>query len=75
MSNQPAAKIRDGVLSVTIWKNEREDDKAYYAVTLSKSYKDGEVWKETDNLNADDLLKSSNLLQQAYNKILELKTE
>lgn len=75
MSNQPAAKLRDGVLSVTIWKNEREDDKAYYTSILSKSYKDGDEWKDTDNLNADDLLKAAHLLQQAYSKILELKAE
>lgn len=75
MSNQPVSTVRDGVLKVTIWKNERgEDNKAFYSANLSKSYKDdADEWKETDSLNTDDLLKVSNLMHQAYNKILELK--
>lgn len=71
---EPAAKFRDGVLTVTIWKNETEDNKAFYSANLTKSYKDSsDEWQETNSLNYDDLLKASNLFQQAYNKIIELK--
>ena len=76
MTNQPAkptAKLRDGVLSVAVWANKSEDGKLFYSTTFARSYKDGEDWKETTSLNADDLLKVSRLLQRAYDKIVELK--
>ena len=69
MSNKPAHKIRDGLLAVTIWENEH-DGKAYYSVDLTRSYKDGDTWKETKSLSTRDLLKAANLLNQAYNWII-----
>lgn len=73
-NNEPAVKLRDRGLTVTIWENESEDGKSYYSANLSKSYKDSEdEWQETSSLNADDMLRAANLLQQAYNKILELR--
>jgi len=71
---EPAAKFRDRGLTVTVWENDTEDGKTYYSANLTKSYKDSsDNWKETTSLNADDMLRAANLLQQAYNKILELR--
>lgn len=62
----PAHKIRDGVLQVTIWRNTTEKGH-YYTVNPSRSYKSGdETWKESDSLNADDLLAMAELLREAY---------
>lgn len=74
MSNAPYLKLRDGTLSVTVWEK-NNDGKAYHSAILRKSYKndDGE-WQETDNLNGNELLKAANLLQKAYNDILELRS-
>lgn len=73
-NNEPVAKIRDRGLTVTVWENSGDDNKVYYSANLSKSYKDSsDEWQETTSLNADDMLRGSNLLQAAYNKILELK--
>lgn len=75
-TNEPIAKFRDRGLTVTIWENTNDDDKKYYSANLTKSYKDdADEWQETTNLNSDDLLRSANLLQQAYNKILAIKTK
>ena len=66
MAQQPAHKISDGALRVTIWKNTGEKG-AYYTVTPSRGYKNGDdIWKETDSLNADDLLAMAELLRDAY---------
>ncbi len=75
MTTQPAAKLRDRGLSLAIWENQAEEGKQnYYSVNLTKSYKDSDdEWQETTSLNADDMLRAANLLQQGYNKILELK--
>jgi hypothetical protein len=64
--SQPAHKVRDGVLQATIWRNQGERG-PYYSVNLSRSYRQGdETWKETDSLNADDLLAMAELLREAY---------
>ena len=66
MSNQPAHKIRYGVLSVTIWRNTSEKGN-WYSVIPSRSYKAGdETWKESDSLGFDDLLTMAKLLDLAH---------
>ncbi len=67
--SKPAHKIRDGVLQVTIWRNQGEKG-PYYTVNPTRSYKQGdETWRETDSLNADDLLAMAELLHEAYDWI------
>ena len=64
--SQPAHKVRDGVLQVTIWRNSGEKGN-WYSVVPSRSYKQGEdSWKETDSLNADDCLAMAELIREAY---------
>ncbi len=71
--SQPAQKIRNGCLSVTIWRNVNEKG-TFYSVTPSRGYKVGdETWKETDSLGFDDLLAMANLLNQAHSWIVEAK--
>jgi hypothetical protein len=63
--SQPAHKLRRGVLQVTIWRNHGENS-TWYSVVPSRGYKSGDdAWKETDSLNADDLLPMAKLLEQA----------
>jgi hypothetical protein len=63
--SSPAHKIRRGVLQVTIWRNTSEKG-TWYSVIPSRGYKQGDdAWKETDSLNADDLLPMAKLLDQA----------
>lgn len=57
---QPAAKFRIGYVTATVWKN---DD--FFNVVLSKSYKDGDEWKDTDQLGHGDLLNGVKALQRA----------
>lgn len=73
MSNEPAAKLRDGLLNATVWANQTSEGKTFYSTTLTRSYKQGEEWKQSDSLNTDDLLPAARLLQRAYDEILELK--
>jgi hypothetical protein len=62
---KPAHKIRDGALSVTIWRNDG-DKGPFYSITPSRSYKQGEEWRESDSLNADDCLAMAELLREAH---------
>jgi len=69
MSQQPAHKLRYGVLQVTIWRN-TGDRGPWYTVVPTRSYKQGDdPWKETDNLGTDDLLPMAELLRQAFSWI------
>ncbi len=61
---KPAHKIRSGALTVTIWKNDGEKG-SWYSVTPSRSYKQGDVWHETNSYGQDDLLRLGKLLNEA----------
>jgi hypothetical protein len=66
----PVIKFRDGALQVVIWRNTSTDGKSYYSATPQRSYRQGDdTWRETDNLNGDDLLAMAELLREAYDWI------
>ena len=69
--SQPAHKVRFGNLSVTIWRNiSTEKGTTWYSAVPNRSYKNGdETWKDSDSLNADDLLIMAELLRQAFSWI------
>src|SRR3954471_6398553 len=63
----PAIKFRDGCLQVVVRRNTSTEGKTYYTANPQRSYKAGDdTWKETDSLNADDLLAMAELLREAY---------
>jgi hypothetical protein len=62
---KPAHKIRHRAITVTIWKNSG-DKGAWYSVTPSRSYKQGEEWKESDSFGEDDLLLLAQLLTESH---------
>ena len=61
---QPAAKFRLGFVTATIWKNGD-----FYSTVLSRSYKDGEDWKDTEQLASGDLMDAVRVLQRAEDYI------
>jgi hypothetical protein len=64
--SSPAIKFRDGCLQVVVWRNHGERGH-YYTVNTMRSYKQSDdTWKDTDSLNADDLLPIAELLREAY---------
>jgi len=63
----PAIKFRDGCLQVVVWRNTSTSGQTYYTVNPVRSYKSGDdTWKETDSMNADDILPMAELLREAY---------
>lgn len=66
MSDKPKPHtIRHRAITVTIWKNTGEKGSWYNAIP-SRSYKEGDEWKETDSFQGDDLLVLAKLLDQAH---------
>jgi hypothetical protein len=71
--SKPAHKIRNGVLQVTIWRNNGEKG-PWYSVIPTRSYKQGDdMWKETDSLGSEDLLAMAKLLDLADTWIMHQK--
>ncbi|UPJ35864.1 hypothetical protein IVB45_02290 [Bradyrhizobium sp. 4] len=61
MSEKPVAKFRVGNVTAAVWKNASD----FFSVTLQRSYKDGEEWKNTDGLGHGDLANAVLVLQRA----------
>jgi len=61
----PVRRIRIGQVTASVWKNDGSE-RAFYTVTLQRSYKDGDgTWKNGDNFNHDDLLNAAKVLERA----------
>ena len=75
-SNTPAFTLRDGRVKLTCWANINDKGDTFHNVDVVKSYQDAnQEWQDTTQLSGVDILKSANLLTQAYNKIGELNAE
>ena len=75
MSNttKPAAKVTMYPITAAIWRNEK-DGRAYYSVTIQRSYKDADGnWKHSESLNEGDLLLAAKVLDQAHTEISKLR--
>lgn len=70
MAKQPSMKFRIGAVTATVWEN-GEKDNTFYTVNLSRSYKDGDEWKNSDSLNYGDLLNAAKVLERAESWIAE----
>jgi len=65
-NNKPAATLRDDNLKAVIWKNEKED-RVFYSITFSRTYKDGEGnYADSNSFSGSELLRLSHLATKAY---------
>jgi hypothetical protein len=69
-ARKPVEKFRDGAIEVAIWRNEG-DKGPWFSVTSSRSYKQGEEWKQSENFGKDDILPLRKLLDQAHTFIVD----
>jgi hypothetical protein len=70
--NPPAAKVRVGLITASIWENKTEKG-VFYNVTFDRRYKDGDDWKSSHSYNADDLLALAKAADLAHSKIVEAR--
>jgi hypothetical protein len=65
--SQPAHRLQDGALKVTIWRNTSTEGKTFYSAEPQRSYRQGDdTWRETSSLGSDDLLAMAELLRESY---------
>jgi len=67
--NKPTHEIRLGRIRAAIWANETEDRQVWFSTTISKSYKNGTEWRDTNTLSRDDLPLAVKALEMAYSWI------
>jgi len=68
----PVSSQRYRNLEVAVWRRDGEQD-PFYTVSLKRSYKVEDAWKEsTISLGNDDLLPMARLLERAFDAIDEL---
>ena len=56
----PVRRFRVGNVTAAVWKND-----GFFSVTLQKSYKSDDEWKNTDSLFHGDILNAMKALERA----------
>ena len=64
--NKPVHEIRLGKIKVAIWSNRSPNNETWYSVTVARSYKDADEWKDTTSFRRDDLPIVSKAIDMAY---------
>ncbi len=67
---KPAHEIRMAGVKATIWENQTTAG-TRYNVTVSRIYKDGEEWKQTESFGRDDLQLLAKVVDRAHSWIFE----
>ena len=70
LSNKPVHEIRLGRIKAAIWENETQNG-TRHNVTVSRLYKDGEQWKDTQSFGRDDLPLLAKVIDRAHSWIFE----
>lgn len=67
---KPAHEIRLGKIKATIWANDTANG-TRHNVTVSRLYKEGDDWKQSDSFGRDDLPVVAKVLDMAHTWIFE----
>lgn len=70
--NRPVHVVRFGSIKAVVWRNETTAG-PICNVTVSRSYKDGDQWKESNSFGYDDLLPLAKCLDLAHSWIHDAK--
>lgn len=64
--DEPVNRIRLGRIVAAIWANKAKDGRVWFNVTVSRSYMDGDQWKDTSTFGRDDLPIVAKAMDMAY---------
>lgn len=71
MAKKPDKHFRIGSITATVWGNQNGQGNHFYSVNISRSYKDGEEWKQSDSFGHGDLLNVAAVSKRAEAWIAE----
>src|SRR5262245_54039721 len=69
-SNKPSHVVRYGGVKAVVWQNPTSNGPTFN-VTVARTYRDGEEWKESSSFGADELLTLAKALNEAHTWIFE----
>ena len=70
MAKQPVHSVRFGYIKVNIWFNQTKSGDRHN-VTVTRLYRDGDLWRESQHFGRDDLLLLAKALDQAHTWIMQ----
>ena len=70
--NLPVHTIRHRNIKATIWKNQTTKG-PMYDVRITRSYRNGDEWRDTTSFGYDDLMNVAKLLADAHSYITALR--
>jgi hypothetical protein len=73
--NKPVHTVRHRNIKATIWRNTSEQGGAFFNVTITRSYKNGDEWHDINSFGYDDLMNVAKLMYDAHSFITELRAK
>jgi len=73
-SNLPIHTVRHRNIKAAIWRNQTEKGDMYN-VTVSRSYREGEEWRDSHSFGYDDLMNLAKVLYDAHSHISSLRAK
>jgi hypothetical protein len=73
-ANKPVHEIRHRNIRAVIWKNQTAKG-AMYDVQVTRSYRDGDTWRDSHSFGYDDLLVVAKLMYDAHSAITMLRAK
>jgi hypothetical protein len=68
--NKPVHEVRLGRIKAAIWENDTQNG-TRHNVTVSRLYKDGDQWKDSQTFGRDDLPVLAKVLDRAHSWIFD----
>ena len=73
-NNQPVHTVRHRNINASIWRNQTESG-FMYNVTVVRSYREGEGWRDSHSFGYDDLMHVAKLMYDAHSVISALRAK
>ena len=65
MNGKVEQRFKSGLIQATVWKNTSNSGQEFRTISLNKSYRQNNEWKNTNSLGAEDIDKAIQALTQA----------
>jgi hypothetical protein len=69
MAQKPVKKIKLGNIQASIWENSGDNGKTWFNVVVTRTYRDGDEFKDTNSFSHSDLPVVSKAMDFAYSWI------
>ncbi len=73
MPQKPIEKIKLGNIQATIWENQGANGNSWFNVVVTRTYRDGDEYKDSNSFRHQDLPVVSKAMDFAYGWIWELQ--